>query len=223
MGVHIRKISTKIEEKNTKMKNSAENQNGKIIFYYGPMYSDKTYHLIIEAEKFKKNGSHIICLKPNLDVRDENGFSLSEIVSRRENKRIPAIRVKNSKDLKTQVLKDNFDAIFIDEAQFFDEGLKNVICELRDNGKTIICAGLDFYANRDSWATSNAIMKIADEKIPLHAECRCKINGKKCGKDAIYTFKFGGNLNQKVDVGDGDKYTAYCEECWDRETEKQRN
>lgn len=198
--------------------NKEQNKAGKIIFYYGPMYSEKSYHLIVRAEECEDNK---ICFKPSIDTRQTEGFTLSEIVSRRDDKKIPAYRVKNSFELLKKAKENDTDYIFIDEVQFFDTGLKDAICELRDNGNTVICAGLDLYASRKPWATSDLIMEIADEKIPLTAECRCMIDGKKCQNKAIYTFKFSGDLNKGVDIGDGDKYIAACEECWNREAKKQ--
>ena len=191
---------------------------GKITFYSGPMYSEKSFHLILKAEECQNK----ICFKPSIDTRENNGFTLSEIVSRRDNKKISAFRVQDSKELYKKAIEKEYEYIFVDETQFFDENLANILLELKSAGKTIFCSGLDLYANRNPWPTSQAVSKIADEIIPLTAECRCKINDKKCGEKAIFTFKFSGDLDKGLDIGNGDKYVATCEKCWDREAKKQK-
>ncbi|MBQ8993347.1 MAG: thymidine kinase, partial [Turicibacter sp.] len=109
---------------------------GKLVLICGAMFAGKTTRLIAEAERYAKIGTPILYLKPSIDTR----YSEDEIVTH-DKIRVPASIIPNS--LKDRYIVERADVILIDEVQFIEPHHVLEIVELVNEGKTIICAGLD--------------------------------------------------------------------------------
>ena len=95
----------------------------------------------------------------------------------------------------------------IDEAQFFDDGLVDVVTELADAGRRVIVAGLDQDYLRRPFGPMPAILSLAEYVDKTHAVCV------RCGGAAHYSQRIAGG-DQQVLVGDQEAYEARCRECY---------
>lgn len=124
-----------------------------------------------------------------------------------------AIPVKNSLDI-FNYITDEYQVIGIDELQFFDNDIIEVIKKLISQGKRIICSGLDMSADGKPFGdVIPYIACIAKEVNKLHAICI------DCGKEAYISHKISDNESnetQTIDVGSNGKYIALCENCRDK-------
>jgi len=98
-----------------------------------------------------------------------------------------------------------YDVIGIDEMQFFPDCVE-VAQQLANNGKIVICSGLDGDFRAKPFGRVAEMIAIAEDVIKLTAVCV------KCCKDASFTYKFASD-DQIVDIGGADKYIPLCRSC----------
>jgi thymidine kinase len=176
---------------------------GRIIVITGPMYSGKTTRLIQEIEKFEIANKAYVVFKPSIDIR----YGLTNI-SNHKGLKVEAIPIKKSDEIFEHLEEKRYNLIAIDEAQFFDEKLPEIVQNLADEGYTVILSCLDMDFKRQPFKVSSELLSIADSVIKNRAVCE------RCGSfDAAYSFKLKGDENQ-IDVGGKDKYIAVCRKCY---------
>jgi thymidine kinase len=173
---------------------------GSIEVIAGSMFSGKTEELIRRLKRAKIARQKVEIFKPSIDVR----FSQSEVVSHDENS-IHSTPVGNSANI--LLLTGNVDVIGIDEAQFFDKGLVEVVVKLADMGIRIIIAGLDMDFKGVPFGPIPDLMAIADHITKVHAICV------KCGNIAQFSHRLS-EKEQVVLLGEKDVYEPLCRGCF---------
>src|SRR5258706_2349190 len=131
----------------------------------GSMFSGKSEELIRRLRRAKIARQKVQVFKPEIDER----YSKDHIVSHSEMKHESA-NVHTAADVRANVEPDT-EVVGIDEAQFFDNELIQVVNELAEQGMRVIVAGLCEGCNSQSY----------EPKIPLVLVARQHIN-----KDAVY-------------------------------------
>ena len=179
---------------------------GKLTVICGAMFAGKTTRLIAEAERFAKSGTPILYLKPSVD----NRYSEDEIVTH-DNIRVPASIMPHS--LKDRYIVERAEVILIDEVQFIEPHLIEEIVELSNEGKIIICAGLDLDYRTEPFDITKELLAHADEIIKIKGICRC-------GNDTRYSLlKQNQGVNSIVHLGAGESYEAVCRSCYHKRKE----
>ena len=169
----------------------------------GSMFSGKTEELIRRLKRAKIARQKVEIFKPAIDIR----YSLTEVVSHDENS-IQSTPVENSANI--LLLSGNVDVIGIDEAQFFDKGLVEVVVKLANLGIRVIVAGLDMDFKGEPFGPIPELMAIADHVDKVHAICV------KCGNIAQFSHRLS-NMEQVVLLGEKNVYEPLCRSCF-RET-----
>ncbi len=179
---------------------------GKLTVVVGPMYSGKTSTLLSMIEIYTLGRKETKVFKPFIDDR----YSMDHVVSHTGQK-MPAVNVKTSEEILRTVSDEieKLDAIFIDEINFFDTGLLDVVQELIFSEIDVFCVGLDMsYKHRPFPVTAN-LMAIADEVLKKKAVCHI------CGEyNATITHRTSNHIDSEIDVGGMDKYIAVCRQCY---------
>ena len=179
---------------------------GKLVLICGPMFAEKTTRLLAEGERYAKAGTPILYLKPSID----NRYSEDEIVTH-DNIRVPASIMPHS--LKERYIVERADVILIDEVQFIEPHLIEEIVELANEGKIIICAGLDLDYRTEPFEITKKLLAHADEVIKIKGIC-------KCGKDTRYSLlKQNQGVNGIVHLGAAETYEAVCRNCYQKRKE----
>ncbi len=112
-------------------------QEGWIEVICGSMFSGKSEELIRRVRRVSFGKLIVQVFKPELD----NRYSEEEVVSHNGTK-VVATPVKYAIDI-LDLVNEETQVVAIDEVQFFDPGILSVVDELANNGKRVICAGLD--------------------------------------------------------------------------------
>lgn len=177
-----------------------KNSTGWIEVICGSMFSGKTEELIRRMKRAKiANQTHRI-FKPKLETR----YDKLKVVSHDENY-IDSFPVEHS----TEILKwtDDIAVVGIDEAQFFDNELINVVNELANNGKRVILAGLDMDYRGEPFGVMAPLLAVAEYVTKVHAICV------DCGDVAQYSHRFSKE-SQTVLLGEKDSYKPLCRGCF---------
>ncbi|MBU0472664.1 MAG: thymidine kinase [Bacteroidetes bacterium] len=162
----------------------------------GCMFSGKTEELIRRLRRAKFAKLKVIIFKPKIDDR----YSKDEIVSHSE-QALPSTMIEKAEEI-LALIKDA-DIIGIDEAQFFDDKISNVVLKLAKMGKRVIVAGLDMDYKGEPFGPMPTLLAIAEYVTKPKAICVV------CGSPATMTQRITDSKAQ-VDVGATDKYEARC-------------
>ena len=175
-------------------------KTGGIEVIAGSMFSGKTEELIRRLKRAKIARQKVEIFKPSIDKR----YSLTEVVSHDENS-IRSTPVDNSANI--LLLSGDVDVVGIDEAQFFDKGLVEVVIKLANLGIRVIVAGLDMDFKGVPFGPIPNLMAVADHVTKVHAIC---VN---CGSIAQFSHRLS-NTEQLVLLGEKDIYEPLCRNCF---------
>lgn len=172
----------------------------------GPMYSGKSEELIRRIRRAKIARQKVQVFKPEID----NRYSIDDIVSHCGEKE-EAIAIKNSEEI-LGFLKKDIDVVAVDEVQFFDDNIIDILTKISNGGKRVICAGLDMNFRGEPFGCVPKLMAIAEFVDKLQAICMC------CGNPATRTQRLingkPANYNESVIlIGAKESYEARCRKC----------
>jgi thymidine kinase len=179
-----------------------EGRRGRLEVVTGGMFSGKSEELVRRLRRALIARQKIQVFKPLLDSRHS-----PEVLVTRDNRAVDACTVTDSQDLLRRV-EPEVEVIGIDEAQFFDQGLVEVVSDLADRGVRVIVAGLDQDYRRRAFGPMPQILALAEFVDKMHAVCVC------CGGLAHYSQRIAGGQEQ-VQVGDAEAYEARCRNCYE--------
>lgn len=164
------------------------------------MFSGKTEQLIHRLRDAQMAGQRVEIFKPSIDTRFESEYIVSHNGQRLVSKSISA----SGSMLQ---LGQAADVIGIDEAQFFDEELPQVVLQMALGGQRVIVAGLDMDFLGKPFGTVPVLLTMADSITKLHAICKV------CNEPAHYSFRTvaGG---EQVLLGASELYEARCRKCF---------
>ena len=174
----------------------------------GCMYSGKTEELIRRVRRVQIAKQRVTVFKPKLDDRYHN-----DNVTSHDGSKTNAKPVVDSQ-LLAKWVDDRAEVIAIDEAQFFDDGLVEVVTHLADLGRRVIVAWLDLDYQGNPFGPMPRLLAMAESVTKLTAICTV------CGDVACRTERTTGGTSQ-VEVGSYGQYEARCRRCWT--TPQERN
>ncbi|MFP4019914.1 MAG: thymidine kinase [Bacteroidales bacterium] len=184
---------------------NTENHNSKVGWIEvitGSMFSGKTEELIRRLRRAKYASLKTEIFKPMIDTR----YSEEDVVSHDENA-IPSTPVETAGNI--LLLANNVDAIGIDEAQFFDEGLVEVCNKLANSGIRVIVTGLDMDFQGKPFGPIPKLMATAEQITKVHAICL------RCGSLAQYSHR-KTKSKKLVLLGEEDEYEPLCRACFNK-------
>ena len=179
-----------------------ERSTGHIEVIAGGMFSGKSEELVRRMRRALIARQRVQVFKPGTDTRNSG-----ERVVTRDNRELAAESVADSRELQEK-LHWGVQVVGIDEAQFFDDGLAQLLNDLADHGVRVIVAGLDQDFRRQPFGPMPAIMATAEYVDKVHAICV------RCGAPAHYSQRIAGG-GEQVQVGDTESYEARCRRCYD--------
>jgi thymidine kinase len=176
-------------------------RSGWIEVICGSMFSGKTEELIRRLRRAKFANQKVEIFKPKTDSR----YSDNSVVSHDENA-IDSIVVESSMDI-LRLSNDN-NVIGVDEAQFFDEQLTEVLQNLAIRGTRIIVAGLDMDYRGKPFGPIPNLLAVAEYVTKVHAICP------HCGNLATHSYRLSSE-KETVVLGEKDKYEPRCRICYE--------
>jgi len=164
------------------------------------MFSGKTEELIRRLKRAQIAHQSVEIFKPSVDVR----YDETDVVSH-DASRIRSTPVDSSQNI--LLLASGVDVVGIDEAQFLDDELPNVVEHLAVTGSRVIVAGLDMDFKGHPFGPMPALLARADYITKLHAICV------QCGDIASYSFRKTAD-GGKILLGEKDRYEPRCRHCY---------
>lgn len=184
----------------------APTTSGYVTVVCGPMRCGKSTELIRLVVRAEIAGKTAIVFKPSIDTRTEQ-----EVADRSGGQR-RASTVSTSKEI--EVMTGDQDVVAIDEAQFFDMDLPDVVDRLAEKGKWVIVSGLDLDFRRLPFGPMGELMARAEFVEKLEAVCQV------CGGPAFFTQRLidgkpASAQAETILIGDNEDYEARCRACYE--------
>jgi thymidine kinase len=179
---------------------------GSLQLILGGMFSFKSTNLLREYNKLKLSRKKCLLVKFTGDNRytDKSYIATHDGVLSSDE----AISCMNLIELKDKVNLAEYDAICIDEIQFYGDNLEMCI-KWRKAGKIVIACGLYADFKRKPFKNIPELIGYADKVTFVQSICM------DCGEDKGMT-SFRTTLEQdQVVIGGNDKYIALCQSCYD--------
>lgn len=168
----------------------------------GGMFSGKSEELLRRLRRALIARQRVQVFRIATDTRGGEG----DVLRTRDNRSLSAETVASSDEMREKLML-GVEVVGIDEAQFFDKGLVDLVTELADLGVRVIVAGLDLDFRRRPFGPIPELMAIAEYVDKMHAVCV------RCGAAAQYSLRIAGG-DQQVLVGDMETYEARCRRCF---------
>ncbi|NNE26685.1 MAG: thymidine kinase [Saprospiraceae bacterium] len=175
-------------------------RSGWIEVICGSMFSGKTEELIRRLKRAKIAHQQILIFKPKKDVRYDDNSVVSH-----DSNAIESIPVVKSEDIYDHIANTN--VVGIDEAQFFDNKLTEVVQKLAVKGIRVIVAGLDMDFMGNPFGPMPDLLAVAEYITKVHAICP------HCGSLATHSYRLSQEKEQVV-LGEKDKYEPRCRVCY---------
>ena len=169
----------------------------------GSMFSGKSEELIRRLRRGIYAKQKVIVFKPAIDDR----YHKEKVVSHDGNE-IEAINISTSREILNQDL-DNVDVIGIDEVQFFDGEIVNIVEQLAKNGHRVVVAGLDIDFRGEPFEPMPKLLAVSEQVTKLQAVCAV------CGSPSSRTQRLINGEPAKIDdpiilVGANESYEPRC-------------
>ncbi len=172
----------------------------------GSMFSGKTEELIRRLQRARIARQNVEIFKPGIDTR----YHEEDIVSHNQNS-IRSTPVNSAAEI--LLYAGDCDVVGIDEAQFLDMGIVDVVNNLAAAGKRVIVAGLDMDSTGGPFGPMPYLMAVAEYVTKVHAICVI------CGDIAHYSYRKVA-VEKQVMLGEKDTYEARCRKCFQLKGER---
>jgi thymidine kinase len=182
----------------------------------GPMFSGKTEELIKRLRRAQIARQRVVVFKPKIDDR----YDETAVVSH-SSMRIESVPVEKSADIEGWLRRSSLPSVVgIDEAQFFDEGIIDVVERLADRGVRVVVAGLDQDYMGRPFGVMPTLLCLAESVTKQLSVCMVcgapASKSQRVHKDAARSSQAGDDV---IQVGAGEAYEARCRRCYVRGTD----
>lgn len=175
---------------------------GKLEVEWGSMFSGKTDALISKVRRVLIAGKKVHVFKPQID----NRYSDTRIVTH-DGREVGCTVIKDSYEL-IKIVPTETQVVAIDEIQFFDDHIYEIINALRRHGGIdVIVAGLDMWATGEPVELTAKLAAIAHKANKHHAVCI------DTGNDAYVSYCLVEKEGDVL-VGGSESYIALSEEAF---------
>lgn len=166
----------------------------------GPMWAGKSSYILGKIRRYKAIGWDVFVITNALDHRYGQ-----YVVSNHDSDQCPAISVNTLLPLLEDEEYKKAKLIILEEAQFFDDLVRFVLKAVEEDGKHVICVGLDGDSERKPFGYILQLIPYCDsvEKITsLCTECAD-------GTPALFSYRCSKSVEQIL-VGADTMYKPLC-------------
>ena len=172
----------------------------------GSMFSGKTEEMIRRVRRARIAKQKVQVFKPAIDIR----YAVEQVKSH-NGLGHDAIPAATSAELLGSV-EANTEVVGIDEVQFFDANITQVVQQLAERGVRVVAAGLDMDFRGEPFGPIPVLMAQAEHVEKLQAICVV------CGGPASRTQRLIDGRPAAYDdpvilVGGSESYEARCRKC----------
>src|SRR5687768_6182348 len=189
------------------MSQSFHQTGGWIEVVAGVMFSGKSEELIRRVRRSMIARKRVQVFKSHLDARYAGIYT----VSSHDGRTVEAIPADSAAQIALQI-DPMANVIAIDEAQFLDDGVVQLVSSLAGRGRRVIVAGTDTDFRGEPFGPMPTLMAVSEVVDKLHAICVL------CGGPASRNQRLiGGNPapynSPQIMVGGTESYEARCRMC----------
>jgi thymidine kinase len=191
-------------------------ESGWIEVICGVMFSGKSEELIRRVRRAMIAKKQVQVFKSHLDARYAGIYQ----VSSHDGRTTEAVPVDTPEQI-VRLLKPETQVIAIDEAQFLDPSIIEVVTDIAKRGKRVILAGTDTDFRGEPFGPMPQLLAVAEVVDKLHAICVV------CGNPASRNQRLIAGKPARYDsptimVGSAESYEARCRRChavptWDED------
>lgn len=166
----------------------------------GPMWAGKSSYILSKIRRYRAIGWDVYVITNALDHRYGH-----YVISSHDNDQFPAVSVRNLLPLRDEPQYKQAKLIVLEEAQFFQDLVSFVLKAVEEDGKHVLCVGLDGDSERRPFGDILKLIPYCDtlEKITsLCGEC-------KDGTAALFSYSCVEKKEQ-VAVGAESMYQPLC-------------
>jgi len=174
------------------MNDARDTPLGRLEVVTGPMFAGKTTHLLERLGALEAEGMRTLACKPRIDDR----YHPTDIVTH-AGASIPARAIDHPRELDALVREHDPGALGLDEAHFFESGLRDALHPLLARGLHIVVAGLDRTSLNEPFGEMGALLIEADEVVKRTAPCAV------CKRPAVHTIRLFDSTERIVVGGEG--------------------
>jgi thymidine kinase len=180
-------------------------KSGSVEVICGSMFCGKTDELIRRLRRATIARQQVQVFKPVIDLR----YGVEKVTSHAGSD-FAATPVQNASQI-FELIDPKTTVVGIDEAQFFDAKIEEVVEELAEKGIRVIVAGLDLNFKAEPFGSMPIIMAKAEQVTKLQAICMV------CGEPASRSQRLVNGKPAKYNdpiiiVGASEMYEARCRE-----------
>ena len=173
----------------------------------GVMFSGKSEELIRRIRRALIARKRVQLFKSALDDR----YAGLQRISSHDGSGVDAVPIRSGLEL-AQHAHSSTQVFGIDEVQFLDEGIVEVVSVLADRGARVILAGTDMDFRGEPFGPMPGLLAEADEVVKLRAICA------RCGRDAARSQRLIDGRPAPASapiilVGAEESYEARCRHC----------
>ena len=173
----------------------------------GVMFSGKSEELIRRVRRALIAKKRVQVFKSALDDR----YQGVNRISSHDGSGVDAVPVRSSLQL-AEMVHPATEVFGIDEVQFLDDGVVDVVTELADRGARVILAGTDMDFRGEPFGPIPRLLTVAETVDKLHAICVV------CGSPATRNQRLVNGEPAPyeapiIQVGGADSYEARCRRC----------
>lgn len=182
-------------------------QHGSIEVICGSMFSGKSEELIRRVRRAEIARQRVQVFKPCLDSRYGSGT-----VNSHDGRAADAVGINRAAEIFDH-LQDDTTVVAIDEAQFFDPGIVDVVRKLVESRDIrVVIAGLDMDFRGEPFGPMPELLAQAERVDKLHAICVI------CGHEASHSQRLINSQPANYDdpvilIGARETYEARCRHC----------
>ncbi|MEO7103886.1 MAG: thymidine kinase [Gemmatimonadaceae bacterium] len=173
----------------------------------GVMFSGKSEELIRRIRRALIARKRVQVFKSRLDER----YAGINAVSSHDGRTVEAIPIDTSAQI-AQRLDPTAQVIGIDEAQFLDAGIVQLVTALAETGRRVIIAGTDTDFRGEPFGAMPQLMAVAETVDKLSAIC-VLCGGPATRNQRLIDGKPAPYESPQIMVGAADKYEARCRMC----------
>ncbi|MHC1749751.1 MAG: thymidine kinase [Cellulosilyticaceae bacterium] len=180
---------------------------GRLEVICGPMFSGKSEELIRRLKRTMLAGQPTLIFTPQIDDR-----YLKNHICSHDGKTLEATPITNSEEI-LKFVTDDTKVIGIDEVQFLEGNTVEIIMQLVNAGKRVVCAGLDKDFRAEPFKFIPDLLALADDVTKLTAICM------HCGRTANFTQRLiegkpASYHDPLILIGASESYEARCRLCY---------
>ncbi|OGI03052.1 MAG: thymidine kinase [Candidatus Melainabacteria bacterium GWF2_32_7] len=175
----------------------------------GPMSCGKTEELLRRLTRARIANRKVKIFSPAIDTR-----APESCIESRNGSYESAIKINSALEILNYVEEDD-EVVAIDELQFFERDIVDVVLKLIKNNKKVIGTGLDLDFKEEPFGPIGELFCYADKVDKLTAICM------KCGSEfgnrtqRLINGKPADRTSPLIMVGGDEKYEARCFECYE--------